>query len=275
MAKDINWKKTYAAVWRGKKGRLRAVSDLDTIAMDDLLGIDTQKAEFRQNLEQFLDGRPRNHVLLWGARGTGKSSLVKAALNTYGDQKLRVVEVEKQDIDDLPEISDLLRELPWRFLLYCDDLTFEAGDPRYRYLKVLMEGSIERPPENILMMATSNRRHLVSEKCRTIWPPRLAPTVKSIMATPSKKAPRWRTASVCVCPFTRRRKTNTCKWWTDCLPTMRATVKCCIVKRLISPPLAAGAVAGWRNSSTIISPHKSPVRTTRVKHKRHKRFIPI
>ncbi|KUJ73517.1 ATPase [Thiomicrospira sp. XS5] len=164
MAKDINWKKTYAAVWRGKKGRLRAVSDLDTIAMDDLLGIDTQKAEFRQNLEQFLDGRPRNHVLLWGARGTGKSSLVKAALNTYGDQKLRVVEVEKQDIDDLPEISDLLRELPWRFLLYCDDLTFEAGDPRYRYLKVLMEGSIERPPENILMMATSNRRHLVSEK---------------------------------------------------------------------------------------------------------------
>ena len=163
MTNEINWNKTLAAVWRGKKGYLRTVTDLDLIQMSDLLGIEKQKKEFCQNLAQFLDHKPCNHVLLWGARGTGKSSLIKAALNSYHDQKLRVVEIEKQDIEDLPEISDLLRNLPWRFILYCDDLTFEKGDSRYRYLKVLMEGSIEKPPENILMMATSNRRHLVAE----------------------------------------------------------------------------------------------------------------
>lgn len=164
MSKEIKWEKTLAAVWRGKKGVLRAVSELDSIQMKDLFGIEKQKNDFCVNLEQFLLSKPCNHVLLWGVRGTGKSSLIKAALNQYHLKGLRVVEIEKQDIEDLPDISDLLRNLPWRFVIYCDDLTFEAGDPKYRYLKVLMEGSIERPPENILMMATSNRRHLVAEK---------------------------------------------------------------------------------------------------------------
>lgn len=160
----IDWQTTLAAIWRGKRAYLRPVVDLDLIQMTDLLNIDRQKNAFCQNLERFLTQQPCNHVLLWGSRGTGKSSLIKAALNQYHSQDLRVVEIEKQDIEDLPEISDALRGLPWRFILYCDDLTFEANDVRYRYLKVLMEGSIEKPPENILMMATSNRRHLVAEK---------------------------------------------------------------------------------------------------------------
>lgn len=160
----IDWHNTLAAIWRGKRGVLRPVVDIDLIQMVDLLNIEPQKQAFCQNLERFLTQQPSNHVLLWGSRGTGKSSLIKAALNQYHAQNLRVVEVEKQDIEDLPEISDLLRGLPWRFIIYCDDLTFEANDVRYRYLKVLMEGSIEKPPENILMMATSNRRHLVVER---------------------------------------------------------------------------------------------------------------
>ncbi|WP_319381516.1 ATP-binding protein [Thiomicrorhabdus sp.] len=164
MSEEIDWQKTRAAVWRSRTQKLRAVKALDPIGMDDLLGIDEQKRRFNLNLQAFLRGEAANHVLLWGARGTGKSSLIKAALNHYREQRLRVVEVEKDDIGDLPEISDQLREEPWKFILYCDDLTFEPGDKRYRHLKVLMEGSIELPPENILMMATSNRRHLLPEK---------------------------------------------------------------------------------------------------------------
>ncbi|MDX1796504.1 MAG: ATP-binding protein [Hydrogenovibrio sp.] len=163
-ADKINWKKTPAAVWRAKKERLRGVYDLDEIGFDELLGIERQKRLFRQNLERFLNGASANHVLLWGARGSGKSSLVKAALNEYQSRKLRVIELEKQDIADLPDIIDQLRDLPWYFLIYCDDLTFETGDTRYRHLKVLMEGSIEAAPKNLLMVATSNRRHLVKER---------------------------------------------------------------------------------------------------------------
>lgn len=164
MDMSFHWETTYAAIWRAKKGMLKPVYALDTLQMDDLLGIDAQKQAFCQNLERFLTQQPYNHVLLWGARGTGKSSLLKAALNHYRSEPLRVIEIDKQDIEDLPEITDLLRDLPWRFVIFCDDLTFEAGDTRYRHLKVLMEGSIEQPPKNILMLATSNRRHLVTEK---------------------------------------------------------------------------------------------------------------
>lgn len=161
---SFDWRTTQAAIWRGKKGVLRPVTEVDLLPMATLLNIEPQRQAFCQNLERFIRQQPSNHVLLWGARGTGKSSLVKAALHQYADQNVRVVEVEKQDIEDLPEISDLLRGLPWRFIVYLDDLTFEADDVRYRYLKVLMEGSIEKPPENILIMATSNRRHLMAEK---------------------------------------------------------------------------------------------------------------
>lgn len=159
----IDWQSTKAAVWRGKQRKLRAVRDLDSLEFADLLNIERQKQEFCSNLERFLAGKPRNHVLLWGSRGTGKSSIVKAALNQYHSQGLRVVEIEKQDIQDLTEISDQLRDLPFRFVIFCDDLSFDAADNSFRYLKVLMEGSIELPPENIILIATSNRRHLIAE----------------------------------------------------------------------------------------------------------------
>lgn len=164
MAKSLNWETTYAAVWRRQKRRLRAVTEIDWMRFDDLLGIEPQKTAFCQNLERFLDGEDANHTLLWGARGTGKSSLIKAALQRYHTEGLRVLELEKEDIADLPMIADRLRSEPWRFIVFCDDLTFEPGDARFRHLKVLMEGSIEKPPENILLMTTSNRRHLVGER---------------------------------------------------------------------------------------------------------------
>lgn len=163
MGKKLKWDKTKAAVWRARKGKLKPVDKLDPIQLTDLLGIERQKTQFNQNLQSFLHGQPANHALLWGARGTGKSSLMKAALNEYHSLGLRVIELEKDDIADLPDISDQIRGLPWRFVIYCDDLSFDADDTRYRHLKVLMEGSIEPPAENILMIATSNRRHLVAE----------------------------------------------------------------------------------------------------------------
>lgn len=163
MSKKMRWDKHYAAIWRAKKEKFKPVEALDPIRFTDLLGIERQKKLFTQNLKSFISGQQANHVLLWGARGTGKSSLMKAALNEFYDDGLRVIELEKEDIADLPEISDKLRKQPWRFVIYCDDLSFGADDNSYRYLKVLMEGSIEPPAENILMVATSNRRHLVAE----------------------------------------------------------------------------------------------------------------
>jgi uncharacterized protein len=161
---SMDWKIDLAAIWRAKQAKLRAVKRIDTISFDDLLGIDRQKAAFKDNIELFLAGRAANNILLWGSRGTGKSSLVKAALNNYKNEGLRVVEIDKHDLADLPEIVDDLRELPLRFLIFCDDLSFEEGETAYKHLKSVLEGSIELPPENVLLCATSNRRHLVSEQ---------------------------------------------------------------------------------------------------------------
>lgn len=161
---SIDWSATAAAIWRPKQAILRAVKRVDTIGFDELLGIDRQKAEFKANLELFLSGAPANNILLWGSRGTGKSSLVKAALNHYRGKGLRVVEIDKDDLADLPEIVDGLRELPQRFLIFCDDLSFDEGETAYKHLKSILEGSIELPPENVLVCATSNRRHLISEQ---------------------------------------------------------------------------------------------------------------
>ncbi len=161
---SIEWDNTAAAIWRPKQARLRAVKRIDTITFDDLLGIDRQKTEFRDNLECFIAGHQANNILLWGSRGTGKSSLVKAALNHYQDNGLRVIEIDKDDLADLSEIVDDLRELPQRFLIFCDDLSFDEGETEYKHLKSVLEGSIELPPENVLVCATSNRRHLISEQ---------------------------------------------------------------------------------------------------------------
>jgi len=160
----IDWNTTLAAVWRPRAARLRAVHRLDPVRLDDLLGIDRQKQALMQNIEQFVLGRPANNVLLWGSRGTGKSSLVKALLNQYCVRGLRIIEIDKLDLADLPEIVDSIRELAQRFLLFCDDLSFEDGETAYKHLKSVLEGSIELPPENVLICATSNRRHLISER---------------------------------------------------------------------------------------------------------------
>lgn len=162
----IDWQTTYAAIWRQRQAFLRPVKDIDPIRLEQLLGIDLQKQQLVNNTERFLAGLPANNALLWGARGTGKSSLVKALLNNYQHQGLRIIEIDKQDLVYLPEIVDGIRELSQRFIVYCDDLSFDAGETLYKPLKSVLEGSIELPPKNILFYATSNRRHLLPEHMR-------------------------------------------------------------------------------------------------------------
>jgi predicted AAA+ superfamily ATPase len=133
------------------------------IQLEDLHNIDHQKAEVIRNTEQFVRGYPANNVLLTGARGTGKSSVVKALLSRFSQQGLRIVEVDKQDLVDLPQIATLLRGRDERFIVFCDDLSFEAGDAGYKALKVVLDGSVAVTSDNILVYATSNRRHLIPE----------------------------------------------------------------------------------------------------------------
>lgn len=159
----MDWQDFLAAVWRSSSASLRPVRHLDPIRFENLLGIDVQIGKLRQNCDRFVAGQPCNHVLLWGSRGTGKSSLVKAMLNEYAGQGLRVIEVDRDDLADLPDIVDLIRDEPYRFVIYCDDLSWQEGERGYRHLKSVLEGSIELPPENVRIMATSNRRHLIPE----------------------------------------------------------------------------------------------------------------
>jgi predicted AAA+ superfamily ATPase len=160
---SIDWKQTVAAVWRQNLSELRAVTSIDPVSLDDLIGIDSQKQELVRNTQRFLAREPANNALLWGARGTGKSSLIKAILNSYKSEGLRLIEVFKNDLHNLPEIVDDLRDHSQRFIIYCDDFSFEANENSYVALKTVLEGSIEQPPENVLLYATSNRRHLVPE----------------------------------------------------------------------------------------------------------------
>ncbi|MEJ2406239.1 MAG: ATP-binding protein [Candidatus Thiodiazotropha sp.] len=160
---SIDWQKCFAAVWRTRKAYLRPITHIDSIVLDRLVGIDEQKAALERNTERFLEGAGANNALLWGSRGTGKSSLIKAILNRYAKSGLRLIQVDRNDLIELPEIVDGIRELPLRFVLVCDDLTFESGEASYRALKSVLDGSIEAPPENVLIYATSNRRHLLPE----------------------------------------------------------------------------------------------------------------
>jgi predicted AAA+ superfamily ATPase len=151
------WRPTSAGGW------LQPVAHPHRVALDDLLCLERQKAEMLRNTEQFVRGRPANNVLLWGSRGTGKSTLVKAVFNHFVEQGLRLVEVDNTHLIDLPDIVTRLHDRRERFILYCDDLSFEADDPSYKALKAVLEGSIAAPPENVLIYATSNRRHLLPE----------------------------------------------------------------------------------------------------------------
>jgi hypothetical protein len=163
-----DWISCRAFRWRryGQRGHLQAVRHPHRLRLADLRRIDRQKAALDRNVRQFLAGQPCNNALLWGARGTGKSSLVKALLNEYADRGLRLIEVDKHDLLDLADIVEPLYDRPERFLLYCDDLSFEANDPSYKALKAMLDGSISAAPDNVLLCATSNRRHLLPEYLR-------------------------------------------------------------------------------------------------------------
>jgi uncharacterized protein len=160
-----DWKAAVAWRWRkrGVKGYLQPIPQPHRIRLEDLCGIDPQKRLVEQNTRQFVQGLPANNVLLTGARGTGKSSLVKALLNKYAGRGLRLIEVEKHDLVDLADIVEQVCGRPERFVVYCDDLSFEADDPGYKALKVVLDGSIAAASDNVLIYATSNRRHLMPE----------------------------------------------------------------------------------------------------------------
>lgn len=164
---EPDWHAATAFRWRkraGQAGRLEPVRHLAPLTLDDLHNISRQKQQIEQNTRQFVAGHPANNVLLTGARGTGKSSLIKACLNQYADQGLRLIEVDKDDLVDLSDIVDLVASRPERFIIFCDDLSFEEGERGYKALKVALDGSIASQSDNVVIYATSNRRHLMPER---------------------------------------------------------------------------------------------------------------
>jgi hypothetical protein len=144
-------------------GRLEPVRHVATIRLASLVEVDAQKEKLVRNTEQFVAGKGANNVLLTGSRGTGKSSLIKACLNEFAPQGLRLIEVDKTDLIELPDIVDLVAERPERFVVFCDDLSFDEGEPGYKALKSTLDGSVSESSENVLIYATSNRRHLLPE----------------------------------------------------------------------------------------------------------------
>jgi predicted AAA+ superfamily ATPase len=148
---------------RGGSGVIEPVRHVATIRLGSLVEVDAQKERLLRNTEQFVAGHAANNVLLTGARGTGKSSLIKACLNEFAPRGLRLIEVDKTDLVDLPDIVDLIAERPERYIVFCDDLSFDEGEPGYKALKSILDGSVAQSSENVLIYATSNRRHLLPE----------------------------------------------------------------------------------------------------------------
>jgi uncharacterized protein len=148
---------------RGASGAIAPVRHAAGIRLASLVEVEAQKERLLRNTRQFVDGFGANNVLLTGARGTGKSSLIKACLNEFADRGLRLIEVDKADLVDLPDIVDLVAERPERFIVFCDDLSFDEGEPGYKALKSILDGSISQSSDNVLIYATSNRRHLLPE----------------------------------------------------------------------------------------------------------------
>lgn len=161
-----DWSQSVA--WRYRKrasghGALEPVRHIGQIQLADLKEIDAQKDKIERNTRQFVEGRPANNVLLTGARGTGKSSLIKACLNAYAPQGLRLIEIDKGDMTDLPDIIEVVAGRPEKFIIYCDDLSFDEGEAGYKALKSILDGSVAASTPNVLVYATSNRRHLLPE----------------------------------------------------------------------------------------------------------------
>jgi len=168
-AAQPDWQAAIAFRWRKRSGKdsrgyLQSVAHISSIALTDLYNIEAQKQQIEQNTKQFVQGAPANNVLLTGARGTGKSSLIKACLNQFAVQGLRLIEVDKDDLADLPDIIDLVAGRTERFIVFCDDLSFEEGESGYKALKVALDGGITAQSDNVLIYATSNRRHLMPER---------------------------------------------------------------------------------------------------------------
>ena len=161
----VDWNAAVAYRWRKSNGRgwLQAIPRLSQIKLSNLQGVERQRKTMEQNTRQFVEGLPANNVLLTGARGTGKSSLVKAMLNKYAARGLRLIEVDKSELVDLGEITDLVEKRPEKFIIFCDDLSFDEGDASYKALKVALDGSVNAASDNMLIYATSNRRHLLPE----------------------------------------------------------------------------------------------------------------
>ena len=160
-----DFSRNVAARWRvsGMLKYLEAVQHVHHMNADSLVGVEAQHALIDRNTKQFVTGKAANNVLLTGSRGTGKSSLVKAMLSRYSKRGLRLIEVEKDHLNDMPDIVDLIANEPYQFILFCDDLSFDAGDGSYKALKAILDGSIAAATPNVLLYATSNRRHLLPE----------------------------------------------------------------------------------------------------------------
>ncbi|QXG36483.1 ATP-binding protein [Pseudomonas viridiflava] len=166
LREPVDWTQALAARWvrEGRSGYLMPLEVSLDMRLSDLIGVDLQREQLGRNTRQFIDGLPANHALLWGSRGTGKSSLIRALLAEYAASGLRLIEIERDHLGDLPRVVEQLQKLPQRFVLFCDDLSFESGEGDYRVLKSVLDGSLEQAPDNVLLYATSNRRHLVPEK---------------------------------------------------------------------------------------------------------------
>jgi uncharacterized protein len=161
-----DWSASIAFRYRRRntgRGVISAVRHIGAMALDDLKEIDQQKEKIQRNTAQFVGGLPANNVLLTGARGTGKSSLIRACLHTYAPQGLRLIEVDKADLVDLPDIVEAVAPRPEKFIVFCDDLSFDDGEPGYKALKSVLDGSVAAATPNVLIYATSNRRHLLPE----------------------------------------------------------------------------------------------------------------
>ncbi len=167
IPKTVDFKSSSAFRWikpkQHFKGYLQAISNPASLSFDTLLGIDDKIIVLKNNTQQFISGYPANNVLLTGSRGTGKSSLIKATLSEFKDQGLKMIEIDRDDLNDLSELLIILQNEPYYFIIYCDDLSFESSDVSYKSLKALLDGSLMEPPKNILFYATSNRRHLIPE----------------------------------------------------------------------------------------------------------------
>ena len=164
-SQEPDWKSAVAFRWRRREGRawLQPVTQPHGIRLKDLCDIDDQKERIERNTRQFVEGRYANNVLLTGARGTGKSSLIKGLLNAYAKKGLRLIEIDKDDLIDLPDIIEMVQGRPERFIVFCDDMSFEEAEAGYKALKSVLDGSVAALPDNVLIYATSNRRHLMPE----------------------------------------------------------------------------------------------------------------